>query len=127
MSIPFRVFEMGDRPPILTRARQNAPQAAMVLGELLANVEVADAAAVVLDWSNELGQLPDDAVRPVLYLQLHKWMPDGGDNNHLTVESRIYVDEVFGGDDFMTNSLLRDIVNELANKATEALANRPTE
>lgn len=122
MAIPVRAFELGERPAVLTKARTNAPQACIVLADLLANVQFGDAGVVVLDWEDSMGQQPVETRKPVIFIQLHKWLPGVTENNHLTVESRLDVDDVFGGVDYMTNSLLRDIVFELQEKAKESLA-----
>ena len=113
---------MGYRPDILTPARKNAPQAATVIGQLLGQRRFGELAVVVLDWDNSLGQLPPDAVKPIIYMEVTRWFPDMGPTVTLTVQGRIDVDDVFGSD-VLTRSLMDDLVNELgetlASKAKE--------
>ena len=123
MTMTVRVQEMGQRPGILTKARQFAPQAAKVLGELFyalssqgtfGHERFGDAAFVVLDWSNETGQLPDGSVvRPILYLQVQKRWQDG---KYLRVDSRIDVDEVFSSSLELNRDLLTSLVVETLEK-----------
>lgn len=71
-------------------------------------------ATVVLDWSNSLGQQPEEVAKPVLHLIVVKLYP--GTEKALTVTSRIDVDDVFSQPDVMTRSLMEDLIQELATK-----------
>jgi hypothetical protein len=109
-----RVLEYGTRPSVMTRARLNAPQAARAFGQLFEQRNFADMATVVLDWSNSLGQQPEEVAKPVLHLIVVKLYP--GTEKALTVTSRIDVDDVFSQPDVMTRSLMEDLIQELATK-----------
>lgn len=112
------VVEMGDRPLTLTKARRFAPAGARVLGEVLGQMEFADGAAVVVDWSNALGQLPPDAVIPVLHVRVVKRLREYTERNVLYVDARLDIEDIFGGDNITAESI-RDIVNELREKVEE--------
>ena len=117
-----QVIEMGYRPAIMTPARTNAPQAATALGQMFEQRRFGELAVVILDWDNSLGQLPPDAVKPILYMEVTRWFPEYGESVSLTVQGRIDVDDVFGGD-VLTRSVMEELVNELgetlAKKAKE--------
>lgn len=113
-----RVVELGYRPAIITPARRNAPQAATMIGELLGQRRFGELASVVLDWSNELGQMPSEVAKPIIYMELTRWFPEKGEGVHLTVQGRIDVDDVLG-QDVLTRSLIEDLVNELGEKLSD--------
>lgn len=116
-----RVMELGSRPTLFTKARAFAPQGAKTFGEMLGSRDFADAAVVILDWSNVLKAQPDEVAKPVLVLRVAKGYPDLGET--LTVESRIAVDDVFGGEN-IDRSLMLDLVKELGDKVADAYARR---
>lgn len=103
------VHETGRRPAIMTKQRRFAPQAAHAMANYLQTREFAGKAFVVLDWSNETGQLPDDAVRPILYLQAVRDVPGKG---QVRVETKYDVDNIFSKE-FMTPTILVDLCHEL--------------
>ena len=122
-------WEEGNRPGIMTRARQFAPQARRAFVEMLATQDWATHAYVVLDWagtiafvdpggkSEDLPQGVLDKASPVMYIQVNKSMPQLGGT--VVVEHRIEVDDVFGGI-VITGADLADLVlslrEELAGK-----------
>jgi len=120
-----RVFEYGNRPAVLTRARRFAPEAARAIGEIMGQKRVGDLGIVVVDWCNQLGQQPSDIAKPILHLQVIKDYGDTGQS--LMVESRIDVDEVFGAPDFIDRSLLADLVQELYEKIASEEARKGNE
>lgn len=115
-------WEEGDRPTIMTRARQFAPQARRAFVEMLASQDWATHAFVVLDWtgtiafidpggsSKDLPQGVLDKASPVMYIQVIKSMPQLGGS--VVVEHRIEVDDVFGGI-VITGADLADLVLQL--------------
>jgi hypothetical protein len=72
---------------------------------------------LVLDWSNETGQLPPDAVKPVLYVQAVRDVLGKG---QLRVEQKYDVDDIFGGDN-LTPSILVDLCHELEETVEKAV------
>lgn len=118
-----QVIETGNRPSVWTKARRFAPAGARVFGELLGAMDFADFAIIVLDWENKTGRLPQEIARPILYVQVHKVFPDYENHNHLTVESRVEVDEVFG-DDAVTANIILDLAHELQEKVEDSTKRR---
>ena len=119
-STTVRVVELGRRPALLTPARKYAPVAAKLIGELLGQRRFGEMANVVLDWSNELGQMPAEVAKPVIYMELTRWFPERGEGVSLTVQGRIDVDDVFGSD-VLTRGLIEDLVNELGEKLSDTV------
>lgn len=117
------VVEVGERPQVLTKARRFAPAGARVLGEVLGQMEFGDGAAVVLDWSNNLGLMPEETAKPVMHVRVVKRLPMFTERNVLYVDVRLDVDDVFGGDN-MTAESIRDIVNELRDKVEQQVTLR---
>jgi hypothetical protein len=117
------VVELGDRPTTFTKARRFAPAGARVLGESLGQMGFADGAAVVLDWSNELGQMPSEVAKPVLHVRVIKRLPEYTERNVLFVDVRLDIEDIFGGDN-MTAESIRDIVQELQEKVEQQVALR---
>ena len=111
------VHETGTRPSILTKARRFAPQAAHALANYLQTREFAGKVFIVLDWSNETGQLPNDAIRPVMYVQAVRDVPGKG---QLRVEQKYDVDDIFGRDS-MTPTILVDLCHELEEAVEKAV------
>lgn len=101
----------------MTKARRFAPQAAHALANYLQTKEFAGKVFVVLDWSNETGQLPADAVMPVLYVQAVRDVPGKG---QVRVEQRYDVDDIFGRDS-MTPTILVDLCHELEETVEKAV------
>lgn len=116
------VSELGSRPAIMTKARRFAPQAMHAMAQFLSTKEFAGKAHLVLDWSNETGQLPSEAVRPILYCQVVKDVPMLG---QLRVEQRYDVDDVFGTDS-MTPTILVDLIHELEETVEKAVREKKT-
>lgn len=79
--------------------------------------EFAGKAFVVLDWSNETGQLPGDAVKPIMYVQVVRDVPGKG---QLRVEQKYDVDDIFGGEN-MTPTILVDLLHELEETVETAV------
>lgn len=111
------VHETGARPRLLTKARRFAPQAAHAMANYLQTREFAGKVFLVLDWSNETGQLPSDAVKPVLYVQAVRDVPEKG---QLRVELRFDVDDIFGRDS-MTPTILVDLCHDLEEAVEKAV------
>ena len=104
--------EMGNRPPLLTPARMNAPAASVQLAKIFEQPghTWADRADIILDWQNELLESPVEELHyPVMVIVVDKYVPGKG---HLVVQSRLNVDNVFTGD-VVTREVLEDIVEEL--------------
>ena len=110
----------GTPPSVMTKARRFAPQAAHAIANYLQTREFAGKAFVVLDWSNETGQLPEDAVKPVLYVQAVR---DELGKGQVRVEQRYDVDDIFGGDN-MTPTILVDLCHELEEAVEKAVQER---
>lgn len=117
------VVEMGERPPLFTQARRFAPEGAKVFGEALELQEFADAALVVLDWTNELGTMPDEVAVPVLHVRVFKYLPEFTIRNTLRVDVRLDVEDIFGNDE-MTHEVILDTINEMREKVDEQIALR---
>jgi len=111
------VHEVGHRPAILTKQRKFAPQAAHAMANYLQAREFAGKTFIVLDWSNETGQLPADAVRPILYMQAVRDVPGKG---QLRVELKYDVDDIFSKE-FMTPTILVDLCHELEEAVERAV------
>lgn len=116
-------IEVGERPVTFTSARRYAPAGAKELANLLAQQEFADIGMIVLDWSNELGAVPNEASKPIMHVKVMKKLPQYTTRNVLTVDARLDVDDVFGNDE-VTASVLVDLVQELKEKVNEQLALR---
>lgn len=111
------VHEMGSRPRIATKARRFAPQAAHAMANYLQAREFAGKVFIVLDWSNETGQLPVGApIIPVLYVQAVRDVPGKG---QLRVENKYDVDDIFGGDT-ITPTILVDLCHDLEETVEKA-------
>jgi len=122
----IQVMEVGNRPAIMTNARLYAPAGARVFGEMLAAAEFADFAFVVLDWENVMKRLPEEASYPVLYVQVHKLFPGLDGQNHLTVEERFDVDDVFGNDSMTAETVVltvEAIRDKMVHESRRRLAN----
>jgi len=117
VEVIVEVHETGSRPSILTKQRQFAPQAAHAMATYLQTREFAGKAFVVLDWSNETGQLPDDAIRPILYVQAVRDVPGKG---QLRVELKYDVDDIFSKE-FMTPTILVDLCHDLEEAVEKAV------
>lgn len=111
----IEVVELGDRPGTLTRARRFAPAGARVLGEVLGQMRFADEGVVVLDWSNTFRLMPDEVSKPILYVRVRKRFPGLSHPNVLTVDVRLDVEDIFGGDN-MTADSIHHIITELVDK-----------
>lgn len=111
-------IETGERPAIFSTARRYAPAAAKELAALLEQQEFADIGLIVLDWTNQLQGMPDDASKPVMYIKVMKKLPEYETRNVLTVDARLDVDDVFGNDE-ITAGVLVDLVEELRLKVLE--------
>ena len=110
----------GNPPAIMTKSRRFAPQAVHAIANYLQTREFAGKAFVVLDWSNETGQLPAGApVIPILYVQAVRDVPGKG---QLRVEQKFDVDDIFGKDS-MSPTILVDLCHEL-EEAVEKAARR---
>lgn len=114
--------ELGYRPRLLTKARAFAPQAMHAMAKYLSTQEFAGKAHLVLDWENVTGQLPDDAIMPVLYVQVVRDVPGVG---QLRVEQKYDVDDIFGRDS-MTPTILVDLIHELKVTVEQAIAKKET-
>lgn len=98
-------WEEGNRPPALTRARQQAPAARRALVDMLASQDWASMGYVVLDWTGLIafvdgdGRSVDgpvlDKAAPVMYIQVIKSLPQLGGS--VVAEFRVDIDDVFGG------------------------------
>ena len=112
------VIEAGDRPRVLTKQRQFAPQAAHGMANYLQTREFAGKVFVVLDWSNETGQLPEGApIIPVMYVQAVRDVPGKG---QVRVEQKYDVDDIFGQDS-MSPTILVDLCHELEEAVEKAV------
>ena len=120
------VVEMGDRPTVMTKARRFAPEGARIFGAYLSELSFADGAALVLDWSNEMGGLPIDVSKPILYVRVIKKLPQFERRNVLTIDERLDVEDVFGNDT-MTADYIRDLVHELEEKIDQQVTQRKRE
>lgn len=109
--------QAGRQPAIMTKARRFAPQAMHEMAKYLSAREFAGKVFLVLDWSNETGQLPPEASMPVLYVQAVRDVPGKG---QLRVEQKYDVDEVFGKDS-MTPTILVDLCHELEETVERAV------
>lgn len=94
--------EVGDRPLVSTRSRRFAPRGVELLAELLGHMEFADEGNVVLDWSNVMGEQPEDAWKPVVFVNTMKRV----DERILTVRVRLDVEDTFGRDELVAEDFL---------------------
>lgn len=111
------VHEVGTRPTLWTKQRRFAPQAIHAMASYLQAREFAGKVFIVLDWSNETGQLPDDAIRPIIYMQAVRDVPGHG---QLRVETKFDVDDVFSKE-FITPSILVDLCHDLEQAVETAV------
>jgi hypothetical protein len=111
------VHEQGSRPAIMTKARRFAPQAMHAMAKYLQTRGFAGKVFLVLDWSNVTGQLPADAIKPILYVQAVRDVPGKG---QLRVEQKFDVDEIFS-QEFMTPTILVDLCHELEEAVEKAV------
>jgi hypothetical protein len=108
--------EAGDRPAVATKARLNAPQAAKVLCDMLAEEDFADMCVLTVDWYG-------DGFTPVLTIHTVKWYIEHG-GRRVEHQWNIDIEEAFEEDN-MTNPLLRQIVRDIEVKMREADARGP--
>lgn len=112
---------MGDRPMIMTKSRQFAPEGVKVLAELLGHMLFADDGMVVLDWSNATGRQPEEVAKPIVFITTLKRVGE----RTLTVEVRLDVEDTFGRDTIMAEDFLviirsmEDKMNETIERAKE--------
>lgn len=121
-------WEEGNRPTILTRARQQAPQARAAMTQMLASQDWAHMAFIVLDWTGLIAfidgdgrsqDLPPGALDkslPVMYIQVIKSMPQYGGS--IVVEHRLDIDDVFGGN-VITGDDLAGLILQLKEEVAE--------
>lgn len=114
------VHQTGTRPAIMTKARRFAPQAMHAMANYLQTRGFAGKVFLVLDWSNETGQLPPDAIRPILYVQAVRDVLGKG---QLRVEQKFDVDEIFS-QEFLTPTILVDLCHELEEAVEKAVQER---
>lgn len=103
--------EVGNRPPVFTKARRFAPQGVKVIASTLEHFTFADDALIVLDWSNETERQPADEHKPVVFISTMKKV--GG--RTLTVEVRLDVEDTFGRDEIMAEDFLT-IIRSMEDK-----------
>lgn len=117
VEVIVEVHQVGERPALLTKARQFAPQAMHAMANMLQARGFAGKVFLVLDWSNATGQLPPDSVMPVLYVQAVRDVPGKG---QLRVEQRYDVDEIFSKE-FVTRTILVDLCHDLEEAVEKAV------
>lgn len=115
--------EMGERPAAWTLARRYAPAGTKVLAELLEQQDFADIGLIVLDWSNQIEAVPDEAAKPVLHIRVYKHLSEYTVNNTLRVDARLDVEDVFGNDE-MSAEVMVDLVRELRDKVEQQVTMR---
>jgi hypothetical protein len=107
-------LEVGNRPRVMTKSRRFAPVGTAHLAELLGQLEFADEGNVVLDWSNVMGEQPEDAYVPVVYINVMKRV----DGRILTVKVRLDVEDTFGRDEMMADDFFT-IAQSMEKKMNE--------
>lgn len=113
--------ELGNRPTVWTKPRRFAPQAAHAMAQYLSAREFADKGFVVLDWEDVTGQLPSEAARPILYLQVVKAVPEIGQT--VRIETRYDVDDIFSADS-MTPTIIVDLIRGMEEAVEREVARR---
>ena len=106
--------EVGDRPLVMTKSRRFAPEGTKLLAELLGHMEFADEGNVVLDWSNVMGEQPDEVAKPVVYVNTMKRVGE----RILTVRVRLDVEDTFGRDTLIADDFVT-IVSSMEKKMNE--------
>jgi hypothetical protein len=109
--------EVGERPRVLTNSRRFAPEGVKLLAETLGRFEFADEAGIVLDWSNVMGEQPDEVAKPVVYIETTKHVED----KVLTVKVRLDVEDTFGRDTIMADDFLM-IIRQMEDKTNDEVA-----
>lgn len=114
--------EHGQRPPVLTKARRIAPEAARYLASIFEDEVFADSAIIMIDWSGDRfwqGQepMPADLKTPVMAVIVEKRYPMYN-NALLTVDYKLELEDFFGHDN-ATKEDLHEIVENLKAKVRE--------
>lgn len=109
--------EFGPRPTVWTKARRFAPQGCRAIVEALERCDFADVGAVALDWDNSLNRQPDEAAKPVIIVQILKFVDD---TRRLEVEVRLDVEDIFSADEFSQGAIL-DIIHAMESKMLSEL------
>lgn len=90
------VFELGERPALMTKGRVNAPQGARRLADLMANEKFAPEGLVITDWTGRYG---DPEMRgpglPRIILVV-RFSPDN--ENYCIVSINVDLEDTFGRD-----------------------------
>ena len=109
--------EVGQRPAVMTRSRRFAPSGVKLIAETLGQFEFADEAAIVLDWSNVMGEQPDEVAKPVVFIETTKRVAD----KVLTVKVRLDVEDTFGRDTLMADDFIM-IIRQMEDKTNDEVA-----
>ena len=117
--------ERGDRPELLTKSRQIAPQAAVYLAKALEEKTFADSALIVIDWLGDFnwqgtGPMPDELRLPAMIIIVEKRVPGVG---RMKIEVPLELEDMFGQDnaskddlDWIVMSLEQQVASEIANR-----------
>jgi ribosome biogenesis SPOUT family RNA methylase Rps3 len=108
-------IEYGNRPLLFSKARRFAPEGVKMLAEILEHMEFAEDGIVILDWDNSLALQPDEAAIPVIVIRTTGIVRDVGDDQRLTVEVRLNVEDLFGQDEVTAENLI-DAVHQMEAK-----------
>jgi len=111
--------EYGNRPAVLSKARQFAPAGVRILADTLEHFSFADVGSIALDWSNALGLQPKEAHKPVIVIETIKFVGD----RRLTVQVRLDVDDLFGNDEIVADDFIR-IIQQMEQKTAEQVKER---
>lgn len=117
------VGEVGERPSVITKARRNAPQGVVAIGQTLERFTFADLGYVLLDWDDSMERQDVPNPIPVIYVAATKRLPYEV-NPYVKVEVRIDVEDVFGTTDDITAANIVEIVAEMERKMEETIARR---
>lgn len=109
-------LEVGQRPALMTKSRRFAPEGVKLLAEVLGHMEFAEEANIVLDWSNVMGEQPDETAKPVVFINTMKRVGA----RILTVKVRLDVEDTFGRDTLIADDFLA-IIRSMEEKMNDTI------
>ena len=86
-------------------------------GGTLGQFEFADEAGIVLDWSNVMGEQPDEIAKPIVFIDTVKHVGE----KSLTVRVRLDVEDTFGRDTMMAEDFIM-IIQSMEEKTNSEVA-----
>lgn len=92
-----------------------------MMAEVLERLQFAEDGIVILDWDNSLALQPEEVAIPVIIIRASGVVREVGDDQRLTVEIRLNVEDLFGRDEITAEEIL-DVVHQMEAKWFASIA-----